>query len=88
MDKIVKKWGRKRFYTSCNYSCTISFLVKILLIEVKEVSLYSVCLNLNHEKQNSNQNVKDEKMVIFIKNLDHHHYKFNFGNFFSCPVKL
>ena len=56
--------------------------------KVKEVSLYSVCLNLNHEKQNSNQNVKDEKMVIFIKNLDHHHYKFNFGNFFSCPVKL
>ena len=35
-------------------------------------------------KQNSNQNVKVEKMVVFY----HYHYKFDFGNFFSCPVKL
>ena len=34
--------------------------------------------------QNSNQNVKVEKMVVF----DHYHQKFNFGNFFSCLVKL
>ena len=34
-------------HISCNYSCTISFLVKTLLVKV---TLYSVCLNLNHEK--------------------------------------
>ena len=44
--KWLKK-GRKRFYISCNYSCIISFLVKILLVKVP---LYSVCLNFNHEK--------------------------------------
>ena len=39
-------------------------------------------------KQNSNQNVKVEKMVRFLKFFDHYHHKFNFGNFFRCPVKL
>ena len=29
-----------------------------------------------------------EKIVVFVKILDHYHYKFNFGNSFSCPVKL
>ena len=29
------KNGRKRFYISCNYSCTISFLVDILLVKLK-----------------------------------------------------
>ena len=40
------------------------------------------------KKQNSNQNVKVEKMVVFVKTFDYYHHKFNFGNFFSCPVKL
>ena len=34
------------------------------------------------KKQNSNQNVKVEKT------FDHYHHKFDFGHFFSCPVKL
>ena len=33
------------------------------------------------KKQSSNQNVKVEKMMVFVKNLDHYHHKFNFGNF-------
>ena len=33
--------------------------------------------------QNSNQYVKVQKMVVFAKS-----HKFNFGHFFSCPVKL
>ena len=40
---------------------------------VKE-PLYSVCLNLNHEnKENGNQNVKVEKMVIFVKTFDYYY---------------
>ena len=27
-------------------------------------------------------------MIAFVKSFDHNHQKFNFGNFFSCPVKL
>ena len=40
------------------------------------------------KKQNNNQNMKVEKMVAFVKTFDHYHHKFNFGNFFSCSVKL
>ena len=27
-------------------------------------------------------------MVVFVKTFNYYHPKFNFGNFFSCPVKL
>ena len=27
-------------------------------------------------------------MVAFVKTFDHYHRKFNYGNFFCCPVKL
>ena len=40
------------------------------------------------KKQSSNQNVKVEKMMVFVKTFDHYYHKFNFGDFFSCPVKL
>ena len=40
------------------------------------------------KKQNSNRNEKVKKMVAFNKTFDHYHHKFNFGKFFSCPVKL
>ena len=40
------------------------------------------------KKQNSDQNMKVEKMMVFVKTLDHYHHKFDFSNFFSCPVKL
>ena len=32
VSETVKKQGRKRFYLSCNYFCTLSFLLKILLL--------------------------------------------------------
>ena len=41
-----------KVYISSNFSCTISSLVKILLVKF-EVTLYSVCSNLNHEKRTS-----------------------------------
>ena len=33
------------------------------------------------------ENVKGEKMVVFAKTFDNHHRKFNFGHFFSPPLK-
>ena len=51
------------------------FLHYILFGKVK-VPLYSVCLNLNHEKTNSNQNVKVEKMLVLVKTFDLYHHKF------------
>ena len=36
-----------------------------------KVPLYSVCLNLNVKKQNSNQDVKIEKIVVLVKTFDH-----------------
>ena len=45
-----------------------------------KVPLYSACLNLNQEKQNSNQNVKVEKMVVLFKTFDHYRkFKQKFG---------
>ena len=43
------KWlkNRARFYLSCNYSCALHFLVKILLVNLKSLST-SACLNLNY----------------------------------------
>ena len=52
-------------------------MVKLLLVKLK--NLY-VCFN--HEKKkkkNGNQNVKVEKMAVFVKMYDHYHHKFNFG---------
>ena len=40
------------------------------------------------KKQNSNQNVKVKKMVVFVKTFDNYNHKFNFGNFFSWPAKV
>ena len=40
------------------------------------------------KKQSSNQNVKVENMLVFVKTFDYYHHKFNFSNFFNCPAKL
>ena len=52
VDEMAKKWGRARFYLSCN--CTLCFLVKILLVKLKSLHT-SACLNLNCDtaKQNA-----------------------------------
>ena len=43
---MVKKKGRARFYLSYNYFCTLYFLVKMLLVKLKNLHI-SACLNLN-----------------------------------------
>ena len=40
LDEMVKKWGRERFYISCNFSYTISLLVKILLAKLKNFCIH------------------------------------------------
>ena len=37
LDEMVKKWGTERFSTSYTCSCTISFLMKILLAKLKDL---------------------------------------------------
>ena len=49
LDEMVKTWGRQKFIFHAIIPAVYPFLVKILLVKLK-VPLYSVCLNLNHEK--------------------------------------
>ena len=44
-----------------------------------------VTLNLNHEKQNNNQNGKIEKMVVLVKTFDHYYHKFQLFQL-SCNI--
>ena len=62
-------------------------MVKTLLVKLKNLYIQFAWI-LIKKKQNSNQNVKVEKMVVFVKTFVHNHLMFNFDNFFSCPVKL
>ena len=59
----------------------------MLLSKLKNFYIQYACISIM-KKENSNQNVKVEKMVVFAKNVDHYLHKFNFGHFFRCPVKL
>ena len=44
---MVKKQGRARFYLSCNYYCTLYYLLKMLLVKLKNLHT-SAHLNLNY----------------------------------------
>ena len=44
---MAKKYGRARFYISCNYSYTLYFLVKILQVKLKNFHA-SAYLKLNY----------------------------------------
>ena len=35
VGEMVKKQGKARLYISCDYSCTVYFLVKILLVKLR-----------------------------------------------------
>ena len=79
-----KEWLKNEGGEDFIFHTIISFLVEILLVKIP---LCSVCLNLNHEKYKIVTRMwKIEKIVMFVKTCDHYHHKFDFGNFFSCPV--
>ena len=67
--------GQGNVYTSCNYSCTVSFLVKNLLFELKYLYIQYAWISII-KKQNSNQNRKVEMMVVPVKTFDHYYHKF------------
>ena len=64
-----------KVYISCNYSCTVSVLVKTLLIKLKYLHVKYAWISII-KKQNSNQNVKAEKMVVLVKTFDNYDHKF------------
>ena len=64
------------------YSCTISFLVKIFLINLKYLHIKYAWISIM-KKQNSNQNVNVERWWYLSKLLTITITSFNF---FSCPV--
>ena len=53
-------------YISCSYSCTVSFQVKIFLVELKYLYIQYVWISVI-KKQNSNQNGKVYKIVVLVK---------------------
>ena len=69
--------GQEKFYISCNYSCAISFSVKILLVKLKYLYIQYASISII-KKQNSNQNVKFET-------FDHCHHKFQLFQM-SCKI--
>ena len=76
------KWleKRERFYLSCNYYCTLYFLVKL-----KELNFSRLESKLWHGKTET-KNEKVAKMVEFIKTCDQYPRKFNFGHLFSSII--
>ena len=79
--------GQGNVYISCNYSCTISFLVKILLVKLKYLYIQYAWISIM-KKQNSNQNVKVGKMVVLVKfRLKFNHGFTNHGYLYSAVWK-
>ena len=63
----MKKIGQKKvLYFMQFFFCTIFFLVKILLAKLKNLYIQYAWISIM-TKQNSNQNVKFEKMVVPVK---------------------
>ena len=51
--------------------------MKILLVKLKYLYIQYAWISIM-EKQNSNQIVKIEKIVVLVKTFDHYHHKFQF----------
>ena len=58
------------------------FLVKILLVNLKNLYIQYAWISIM-KTQNSNQNVKAEKVVVIMKTFDHYYHKFNFVDFLA-----
>ena len=50
-------------------------MVKILLFKLNYLYIQYAWISIM-KKQNSNQNVKVEKVVVLVKTFDHYHHKF------------
>ena len=68
----------------CSYSCTIYFLVKILLVKLKYLYIEYAWISIM-KKQNCNQNGNVEKMAVLVKTFDHYQHKFQLFQM-SCKI--
>ena len=83
MDERLKNGTGKSLYFM-QLSCTIYYLVKNLLVKLKYFYLQYAWVSIT-KKQNSNQNVKVEKVVVLAKTFDHYHHKFRLFQL-SCKI--
>ena len=84
VDEIFKKSGRARFYISCNYSCTIYFLVKILLVKIKNLHT-SAWLKLNYCTSKHKPKMESlQRWWNLSKRVTNS--LVNFGNFFNSLI--
>ena len=58
--------------------------MKILLVKLKYLYIQYARISMM-KKQNINQNVKVEKMVVLVKTFDHYHQKFQLFQV-SCKI--
>ena len=73
-----EKMGLENVYISCDYFSTMSFLVKILLVKLKNLYIQYALFSIM-KKQHSNQTGKFEKMVVLGQ---------NFWPYLICQFKL
>ena len=73
-----EKMGLANVYISCDYFSTMSFLVKILLVKLKNLYIQYALFSIM-KKQHSNQTGKFEKMVVLGQ---------NFWPYLICQFKL
>ena len=73
---MVKKQDRARFYVSYNCFCTLYFLMKLLLVKLKNLRT-SALLNLNYGTTEI-KNIKVAKMMELIKTFDQYPHKWSF----------
>ena len=64
----MDEMGQGKVYIPCNYSWIISFLVKILLVKLKYLYTQYAWISIM-KKQNNNQNLNVEKIVVLVKTL-------------------
>ena len=58
--------------------------MKILLVQLKYLYIQYAWISVM-KKQNSNQNVNVEKMVVLMKTFDHYHHKYQLLQL-SCKI--
>ena len=83
---MVKKWSREKLIFYAIIPALIYFLVKVLLVMLKNLYIQYASVSIM-EKQNSNQNVRAEKVVVLVKTFDHFHHKFQLFSLSCKTVK-
>ena len=83
---MVKKWSKEKLIFYAIIPALIYFLVKVLLVMLKYLYIQYASVSIM-EKQNSNQNVRAEKVVVLVKTFDHFHHKFQLFSLSCKTVK-